>query len=232
MTRVESCGRSPQRTRHLWPRRRVVSLRLRLREGPVQLAARVGPAPSAMQQILRRCRINRLAYVDRATGDRCAATNTPRLHDPRRRKEARHPLTVAGGASSGANKATGTRPPPQCWPGLLLGSASAASPSSASSPTTGPPTGRICGATSAPIWASHRNGPALTGPRPTARLNGFHRTLADDWGYARCHTSETERSGQALPGWLSHSHHHRPHSQLARTFALFTRVTSVPGQYS
>jgi len=49
--------------------KRVVSLRLRLREEPVQLAARVGLAPSTVHQILRRCRINRLSYVDRATGE-------------------------------------------------------------------------------------------------------------------------------------------------------------------
>lgn len=49
--------------------KRVVSLRLRLREGPVQLASRVGVAPSTVHQILRRCRLNRLAHVDRATGE-------------------------------------------------------------------------------------------------------------------------------------------------------------------
>jgi transposase InsO family protein len=49
--------------------KRLVSLRLRLREGPVQLAARCGIAPSTAHQILVRCRLNRLAHVDRATGE-------------------------------------------------------------------------------------------------------------------------------------------------------------------
>lgn len=49
--------------------KRLVSLRLRLREGPLQLAARVGVAPSTAHQILVRCRLNRLAHVDRATGE-------------------------------------------------------------------------------------------------------------------------------------------------------------------
>lgn len=49
--------------------KRLISLRLRLREGPVQLAARCGVAPSTAHQILRRCRVNRLSYVDRATGE-------------------------------------------------------------------------------------------------------------------------------------------------------------------
>ena len=43
------------------------------------------------------------------------------------------------------------------------------------------------------------------------KIEGFHRTLADGWGYARCYTSETERK-QALPGWLHHYNHHRPHT--------------------
>jgi transposase InsO family protein len=49
--------------------RRLVSLRLRLREGPVQLAARCGIAPSTAHQILVRCRLNRLTHLDRATGE-------------------------------------------------------------------------------------------------------------------------------------------------------------------
>lgn len=49
--------------------KRLVSLRLRLREGPVQLAARCGIAPSTAHQILVRCRLNRLTHVDRATGE-------------------------------------------------------------------------------------------------------------------------------------------------------------------
>ena len=46
-----------------------VSLRQRLREGPVQLAARLGIAPPTVHPILRSARLNRLAYVDRATGE-------------------------------------------------------------------------------------------------------------------------------------------------------------------
>ena len=49
--------------------KRCVSLRIRLREGPVQLAARLDIAPSTVHRILRCARLNRLAYVDRATGE-------------------------------------------------------------------------------------------------------------------------------------------------------------------
>ena len=49
--------------------KRIVSLRLRKRLGPVQLAARVGVAPSTVHRVLTRCHLNRLSHVDRATGE-------------------------------------------------------------------------------------------------------------------------------------------------------------------
>ena len=59
---------SPHKTRKATTKR-CVSLRLRLREGPVQLASRLGIAPSTVHRILTTARLNRLAYVDRATGE-------------------------------------------------------------------------------------------------------------------------------------------------------------------
>lgn len=49
--------------------RRIVSLRLRNRLGPAQLAALCGFAPSTAHRVLVRCRPNRLSYCDRATGE-------------------------------------------------------------------------------------------------------------------------------------------------------------------
>ena len=49
--------------------KRCVSLRMRLWEGPVQLAARLGIAPSTVHRILTTARLNRLSFVDRATGE-------------------------------------------------------------------------------------------------------------------------------------------------------------------
>ncbi len=42
---------------------------MRLREGPVQLAARSGVAPSTVHRILSSAGLNRLSHVDRATGE-------------------------------------------------------------------------------------------------------------------------------------------------------------------
>jgi transposase InsO family protein len=58
--------RSPRRT----PQpvvRRIVHLRWKQRLGPVEIAARVGVAPSTAHQVLRRCRLHRLSHIDRAT---------------------------------------------------------------------------------------------------------------------------------------------------------------------
>jgi transposase InsO family protein len=50
-------------------KRKIVHLRLKQRLGPVEIAARVGVAPSTAHQVLLRCRINRLAALDRASGE-------------------------------------------------------------------------------------------------------------------------------------------------------------------
>ena len=59
--------RSPRRTP---PRivRKIVHHRIKKRLGPVQLAAIVGVAPSTVHRVLTRCRLQRLAWLDRATG--------------------------------------------------------------------------------------------------------------------------------------------------------------------
>ena len=49
--------------------KRCVSLPMRLREGPVQLACRLEIAPSTVHRILTTCHLNRLTHVDRATGE-------------------------------------------------------------------------------------------------------------------------------------------------------------------
>lgn len=49
--------------------RKIVHLRWKQRLGPLEIAARVGIASSTAHQVLRRCRISRLAHVDRATGE-------------------------------------------------------------------------------------------------------------------------------------------------------------------
>lgn len=59
-----SPGRTPQPLV-----RKIVHLRLKRRWGPVRIAAELGLAPSTVHAVLVRCRLNRLADLDRATGE-------------------------------------------------------------------------------------------------------------------------------------------------------------------
>ncbi len=61
------------------------------------------------------------------------------------------------------------------------------------------------------------------------KIERFHRTLADGWAYARCHTSEQERR-DALPGRIHYYNHHRPH-QACNGKPPITRLTNLPDQY-
>lgn len=72
---------SPNKTRKTVTKR-CVNLRMRLREGPVQLAVRLGITPSTVYRILRTARLNRLSYADRA------------MAEPIRRYEHAHPSSL------------------------------------------------------------------------------------------------------------------------------------------
>jgi hypothetical protein len=48
--------------------RKIVHYRTKRRLGPVKIAALAGVAPSTVHRVLVRCRLNRLNWLDRATG--------------------------------------------------------------------------------------------------------------------------------------------------------------------
>lgn len=255
--------------------KRLVSLRLRLREGPLQLAARVGIAPSTAHQVLVRCRINRLTHVDRATGE------------PVRRYEHPHP----GSLIHVDVKKLGNIPDGGGWRfvGRQQGAWNRQASTIGGKNTHGQPKlghafvhtviddhSRVAYAevhddetamtaaavlTRAVAWYAARgitvervlsdNGPAYRShlwhtvcgqlgitvkktrprrPQTNGKIERFHRTLADGWAYARCYTTETQRR-DALPAWLHHYNHHRPHSACENK-PPSTRLTNVPGQYN
>ena len=70
--------RQPNRTPALVVRK-IVHLRWKQRLGPVEIGDRLGMASSTVHAVLVRCRLNRLAHIDRATGE------------PIRRYEHEHP---------------------------------------------------------------------------------------------------------------------------------------------
>lgn len=67
-------------------------------------------------------------------------------------------------------------------------------------------------------------------PQTNGKVERFHRTLADEWAYARLYTSDTERCEQ-FPIWLHTYNHHRGHTALGGQPPA-TRVPNLSGQYS
>ncbi|WP_193609073.1 helix-turn-helix domain-containing protein [Nocardioides lijunqiniae] len=87
--------------------RKIVHVRLKQRLGPVEIADRLDMAPSTVHAVLVRCRLNRLSYLDRVTGNRSDATNTNAqvtCSIKTSRSSARSPMVV-GGATSGSSRA-------------------------------------------------------------------------------------------------------------------------------
>jgi transposase InsO family protein len=67
-------------------------------------------------------------------------------------------------------------------------------------------------------------------PQTNGKIERFHRTLADEWAYARFYASETERRA-ALPGWLHFYNHHRIHSAIGNQPPV-TRLTNLPRHHT
>ncbi|WP_045825091.1 IS481 family transposase, partial [Williamsia herbipolensis] len=254
--------------------RRIVSLRLRKRLGPVQLAAASGVAPATAHRVLVRCRLNRLAHVDRATGE------------PVRRYEHDHP----GAMLHVDVKKFGNIPDGGGWRfvGRTQGRRNrAATPNKPRNRHRNPKMGHAfvhsviddhsrvayaevhddeTAATATAVliravaWFAERsitvervlsdNGSPYIShlwretcaelsirhtktrprrPQTNGKVERFHRTLADGWGYARAYTSEAERRA-ALSGWIHEYNHHRPHTACSNKPPI-TRLTNLSGQY-
>jgi transposase InsO family protein len=78
-----------------------------------------------------------------------------------------------------------------------------------------------------PGGRSHlRSGVRALGPR--SKVERYHRTLADEWAYARPYTSDTARAN-TLPTWLHFYNHHRGHTAIGG-HPPATRVPNLSGQ--
>jgi len=67
-------------------------------------------------------------------------------------------------------------------------------------------------------------------PQTNGKVERFHRTLADEWAYARLYRSDAERC-QDFTAWLHTYNHHRGHTALGGQPPA-TRVPNLSGQYS
>jgi transposase InsO family protein len=67
-------------------------------------------------------------------------------------------------------------------------------------------------------------------PQTNGKVERFHRTLADEWAYARLYRSDAERCTE-FPRWLHTYNHHRGHTALGGQPPA-TRVPNLSGQYT
>jgi transposase InsO family protein len=67
-------------------------------------------------------------------------------------------------------------------------------------------------------------------PQTNGKIERFHRTLAEGWAFKKFYNSESARLA-ALPAWLHHYNHHRPHSAIGKA-APITRLNNLAGHHS
>ena len=67
-------------------------------------------------------------------------------------------------------------------------------------------------------------------PQTNGKVERFHRTLADEWAYARLYSSDAERCAE-FPRWLHTYNHHRGHTALGGQPPA-SCVPNLSGQYS
>ena len=52
-------------------------------------------------------------------------------------------------------------------------------------------------------------------PQTNGKIERFHRTLVEGWAFKKFYNSESARLA-ALPAWIHHYNHHRPHSAIGK----------------
>jgi transposase InsO family protein len=67
-------------------------------------------------------------------------------------------------------------------------------------------------------------------PQTNGKIERFHRTLADGWAFKKFYNSESARLA-ALPAWIHHYNHHRPHSAIGKA-APITRLDNLAGHHT
>jgi transposase InsO family protein len=267
--------RSPKVTR---PRivGKVKHLRISRRLGPVQIAGRVGIPASTVHAILVREGLNRLAHMDRATGQVVRRYERDRPGDLIHVDVKKFGRIPAGGgwkihgrgfnesraaerANAAARAKRGTGKAGYAYVHSALDDHSRLTYSEVHDDET---TATVLGfwERAVAFFADHGitvaevltdNGPAYRSrdwaaittaqgikhrrtrpyrPQTNGKIERFHRTLRDEWGYGKAYRTESSRR-KALTSWLHTYNHHRPHTALGGQPPI-TRVTNVPGQNS
>ena len=171
--------------------KRCVSLRIRLREGPVQLASRLGISPSTVPRILTTARLNRLSYLDRATGELVRRYEHPHPGSLVHVDVKKHGNIPDGGATSDAAKENATaRPRPASH------RANGTTPSSA--PRSSTPS-----STTTPAWHTRRcmtmRPLSLLSASCTAPSSGSQTPASRSSASCRTTAARTDRTCGATP---------------------------------
>ena len=66
-------------------------------------------------------------------------------------------------------------------------------------------------------------------PQTNGKIERFHRTLIEGWAFKKFYNSESARLA-ALPAWVHHYNHHRPHSAIGKA-APITRLDNLAGHH-
>jgi transposase InsO family protein len=255
--------------------RKIVHLRWKQRLGPVEIAYRVGLAPSTVHAVLVRCQINRLTHIDRVTGE------------PIRRYEHPHPGSLihvdvkklgnvpdGGGwrfvgrpqGSKNRNTTAGKQRSRHSNPKIgtafvhtVIDDHSRVAYAEIHDDETSQTATAVL--YRAVAWFAARgvivervlsdNGSCYRShlwrdtcaelgitvkktrpyrPQTNGKIERFHRTMADGWAFKKLYSSKSARRA-ALPAWLHHYNHHRPHTAIGRSTPI-SRLTNLSGQYN
>jgi transposase InsO family protein len=66
-------------------------------------------------------------------------------------------------------------------------------------------------------------------PQTNGKIERFHRTLAEGWAFKKLYSSESARRA-ALPAWIHHYNHHRPHAAIGKATPI-TRLDNLAGHH-
>ncbi len=68
-------------------------------------------------------------------------------------------------------------------------------------------------------------------PQTNGKVERFHKTLLDEWAYARLYRSNAERR-RAFTSWLRSYNHRRPHTSLDGLTPMAALINNLGGNHS
>jgi len=255
--------------------RKIVHLRISQRLGPVEIGDRLQMPASTVHAVLVRCRINRLTYLDRVTGEPVRRYEHDKPGDMLHVDVKKLGKVPDGGGwrylgrQQGDRNRAATPDKPRsknrspligtCYLHTVIDDYSRVAYVEAHDDETAVTATAVL--RNAVAWFNARgvpisrvlsdNGSAYKShlwhdtcaeldikvkktrpyrPQTNGKIERFHRTLAEGWAFKKFYDSESARL-QALPGWVHHYNHHRPHSAIGKASPI-TRLDNVPGHHS